>query len=205
MRRPRCKRFPSGKIPPATASCDPMTPTKGTAQAPPDAAEPWLTWTNAAIVEHARERDQPSPSSPPTSPETNAHCSSNVISEVARPAPSGKVISWLNEQESADLCVATITLGEISYAYRGRSCGIEVDRVMELVLGRLKIAAVDRPEHRQGEIPETLRSGDGLRQNASSLLFHRHPVSTVEPAHWQRPSRHRVRLGTSRHRWRRGR
>lgn len=39
----------------------------------------------------------------------------NVISEVVRPSPSAEVIEWLNLQESADLYVTTITLGEISY------------------------------------------------------------------------------------------
>jgi predicted nucleic acid-binding protein len=33
------------------------------------------------------------------------------------------VISWLNEQESADLCVTTITLGEISYGIEALPVG----------------------------------------------------------------------------------
>jgi hypothetical protein len=47
----------------------------------------------------------------------------NVISEVVRPAPSAKVITWLNEQNSVDLCVTTITLGEISYGIEALPTG----------------------------------------------------------------------------------
>jgi len=39
----------------------------------------------------------------------------NVISEVVKPAPAAEVVEWLNSQESSDLFVTTITLGEISY------------------------------------------------------------------------------------------
>lgn len=39
----------------------------------------------------------------------------NVVSEVVRPSPSPNVVEWLNTQESSDLYVTAITLGEISY------------------------------------------------------------------------------------------
>jgi len=39
----------------------------------------------------------------------------NVISEVVKPSPSAQVVEWLNVQESSDLYVTAITLGEISY------------------------------------------------------------------------------------------
>ncbi len=39
----------------------------------------------------------------------------NVISDVVRPSPSAEVVEWLNMQESSDLYVTAITLGEISY------------------------------------------------------------------------------------------
>lgn len=39
----------------------------------------------------------------------------NVVSEVVRPSPSPTVIEWLNNQESSDLYVTAITLGEIGY------------------------------------------------------------------------------------------
>ncbi len=39
----------------------------------------------------------------------------NVVSEVVKPAPSPNVIDWLNGQESSDLYITAITLGEISY------------------------------------------------------------------------------------------
>lgn len=39
----------------------------------------------------------------------------NVVSEVVKPSPSPNVIGWLNGQETSDLYVTTITLGEISY------------------------------------------------------------------------------------------
>jgi predicted nucleic acid-binding protein len=39
----------------------------------------------------------------------------NVVSEVIKPAPLAEVIEWLNLQQSSDLYVTTITLGEISY------------------------------------------------------------------------------------------
>ena len=39
----------------------------------------------------------------------------NVVSEVVKAAPSPNVIEWLNGQESSDLYITAITLGEISY------------------------------------------------------------------------------------------
>lgn len=39
----------------------------------------------------------------------------NIISELMRPKPEEKVLTWLNEQESRDLFVSTISIAEISY------------------------------------------------------------------------------------------
>lgn len=42
----------------------------------------------------------------------------NVISEVMRPQPSRAVLNWLNEQDSNQLFITTVTLAEISYGLR---------------------------------------------------------------------------------------
>ena len=42
----------------------------------------------------------------------------NVISEVMKVSPSLRVIEWLNNQDSNELYVSTITIGEIEYGLR---------------------------------------------------------------------------------------
>jgi len=42
----------------------------------------------------------------------------NVISEVMRPQPSGAVLDWLNDQDSNQLFITTVTLAEIGYGLR---------------------------------------------------------------------------------------
>lgn len=39
----------------------------------------------------------------------------NIISEVMRPKPDQKVIAWLNQQNSVNLFVSSISLAEINY------------------------------------------------------------------------------------------
>ena len=42
----------------------------------------------------------------------------NVVSEVMKPAPSGLVISWLNETPTADLFISSISMAELWYGLR---------------------------------------------------------------------------------------
>jgi len=42
----------------------------------------------------------------------------NVVSEVMRPQPSPRVLDWLNQQDSTQLFISTITLAEIGYGLR---------------------------------------------------------------------------------------
>jgi predicted nucleic acid-binding protein len=42
----------------------------------------------------------------------------NVVSEVMRPQPSPRVLGWLNQQDSTQLFISTITLAEIGYGLR---------------------------------------------------------------------------------------
>lgn len=42
----------------------------------------------------------------------------NVISELMRPTPSSAVISWIDEQETINLFISTITIAEITYGIR---------------------------------------------------------------------------------------
>jgi predicted nucleic acid-binding protein len=74
----------------------------------------------------------------------------NIISEVVKPSPSADVISWLNAQESVDLCVTTITLGEISYGIealpdrkRRSTLAVTLDRFIERAFGD-RILVFDR-------------------------------------------------------------
>lgn len=39
----------------------------------------------------------------------------NVVSEVVKPSPSPAVITWLNQQDGAELFVTTITIGELCF------------------------------------------------------------------------------------------
>ncbi len=39
----------------------------------------------------------------------------NIISEVMRPQPQKKVLSWLNQQDSVNLFVSSISIAEINY------------------------------------------------------------------------------------------
>ena len=42
----------------------------------------------------------------------------NIVSEVMRAMPAESVLEWLNEQDSSELYVSTITIGEIVYGLR---------------------------------------------------------------------------------------
>ena len=42
----------------------------------------------------------------------------NVMSEVMRPAPSGLVLSWLNDTPTADLFICSISMAELCYGIR---------------------------------------------------------------------------------------
>lgn len=42
----------------------------------------------------------------------------NVISEVMKVSPSLQVLEWLNRQDTNELCVSAITIGEIEYGLR---------------------------------------------------------------------------------------
>lgn len=42
----------------------------------------------------------------------------NVVSEVMKAQPSKIVVAWLNGQDSQNLCVSAITIGEIAYGLR---------------------------------------------------------------------------------------
>ena len=42
----------------------------------------------------------------------------NVLSEILRPAPSPRVVEWLNDQPRASVFTTTITRGEILYGIR---------------------------------------------------------------------------------------
>jgi toxin FitB len=42
----------------------------------------------------------------------------NVISEVMRPQPSAAVLSWLNQQQSSQVYITTISIAEIGYGLR---------------------------------------------------------------------------------------
>jgi hypothetical protein len=39
----------------------------------------------------------------------------NIISEMMKPAPDPKVVRWLDQQETTELFISTITIGEIAY------------------------------------------------------------------------------------------
>jgi len=47
----------------------------------------------------------------------------NVISEVVKPSPAANVVSWLNEQQSVDLYITTVTIGEISFGIEALPVG----------------------------------------------------------------------------------
>lgn len=47
----------------------------------------------------------------------------NIISEMMRPKPNASVLTWLNEQDAAQLFVATITIGEIFYGLEALPAG----------------------------------------------------------------------------------
>ncbi|MDO8953301.1 MAG: type II toxin-antitoxin system VapC family toxin [Gammaproteobacteria bacterium] len=39
----------------------------------------------------------------------------NIISEIMKPLPQTEVVKWLNQQESSQLFISTLTIAEISY------------------------------------------------------------------------------------------
>ncbi len=39
----------------------------------------------------------------------------NIISEIMKPSPSAKVIAWLDQTETSDLFVTSVTIAEIKY------------------------------------------------------------------------------------------
>lgn len=74
----------------------------------------------------------------------------NVISEVVRPSPSAAVVEWLNVQESAELYVTVITLGELGYGIeslpRGRrrtNLSVALDRFVDQAFSD-RVLAFDR-------------------------------------------------------------
>ncbi len=42
----------------------------------------------------------------------------NIVSEVMKPAPADRVLRWLDDQETEDLYLSTITVAEISFGIR---------------------------------------------------------------------------------------
>jgi predicted nucleic acid-binding protein len=42
----------------------------------------------------------------------------NVLAELMKPVPEPAVVSWMNRQETSDLFLTTITIGEILYGIR---------------------------------------------------------------------------------------
>jgi len=61
----------------------------------------------------------------------------NIVSEVMKPAPTDRVLRWLNDQETEDLYLSTITVAEIVFGIRalpdGRRRSILVDRFENFV------------------------------------------------------------------------
>lgn len=37
----------------------------------------------------------------------------NIISDIAKPAPSESLLAWMSEQNDEDLCIASLTVAEI--------------------------------------------------------------------------------------------
>ena len=48
----------------------------------------------------------------------------NVISEMMKPQPSLRVLSWIDENDTNDLFITTITIAEISYGLQALQDGI---------------------------------------------------------------------------------
>ncbi len=83
----------------------------------------------------------------------------NVISEVVRPSPASEVIEWLNLQESSDLYVTTITLGEISYGvevlpdgHRRTSLSRAVNRFVDQAFGDRVLVFDQESAHEYGQV-----------------------------------------------------
>lgn len=56
----------------------------------------------------------------------------NVVSEVMKATPDDAVVDWLNEQDSGNLYVASVTIGEIEYGLRILPNGRRRDQLREL-------------------------------------------------------------------------
>lgn len=48
----------------------------------------------------------------------------NVVSEAMRPTPIPSVMSWLNDQDSLDLFLSAVTLGEVGFGLRSMPQGV---------------------------------------------------------------------------------
>jgi predicted nucleic acid-binding protein len=53
----------------------------------------------------------------------------NIISNIAKPAPSQSLLAWISEQNDEDLCIASLTVAEIRRGILGKPAGKRRDQL----------------------------------------------------------------------------
>lgn len=88
----------------------------------------------------------------------------NVIAELMRPAPLPAVVEWLNEQDSAQLLLSSITIAEIGYGLEilpagQRRAGLEMgfQKVIHAFSGRILSFDQEAAQH-YGQLMGTRRA-----------------------------------------------
>lgn len=94
----------------------------------------------------------------------------NVVSELRRPKPNARVVSWLESVDARDLLISAVTLGEIQ-------AGIEITREQDPAKARELEAWADRVERTQAIVPMDARCF-----RAWAALMHRRSEDLIEDA-----------------------
>jgi hypothetical protein len=102
----------------------------------------------------------------------------NVISEPFKRSPEPKVIQWLEEQSSLDLCISVLTLGELTMGFELAPAGKRRDELQQWVtqdlprrfVGRL-LAVDDTVAREWGRISATGRANGRELPATDGLLL----------------------------------